>query len=147
LGGITSMTRLPTGTPTRPVSQPGMIWAGEAPISKPNGAPRDQEESKTLRVRQLRPTYCVTTSWPLATGGPDPLISVLTTSLLGRDGVGTFTLGAVPVLAETVGRLPPPLDTLVPDADAVPVYSLIMSTTNTSVSLPVMPTCELPLAP
>src|SRR5258708_12244955 len=85
------MTLLPTGTPTRPVFQPGMIWAGEAPISKPNGAPRDHEESKVVRVRQLRPTYWVTTSWPLATGGPDPLIRVLTTSLLGGAVVGTLT--------------------------------------------------------
>src|ERR1700704_3934699 len=114
------MTLLPTGMPIRPVFQPGMIWAGEAPISKPNGAPRDHEESKVVRVRQLRPTYCVTTSWPLATGGPDPLIRVLTTSLPGGAVVGTLTAGAVFALAVTAGRLPPPSDTWVPEADAVP---------------------------
>src|SRR5260221_10434882 len=114
------MTLLPTGTPSRPVSQPEMIWAGVAPIRKPNGAPRVHEESKTVRVRQLRPTYCVTTSWPLATGAPDPLISVFTTSLLGGVDVGILTVGAVFALAVTVGRLPPPSDTFVPEADAVP---------------------------
>src|SRR5215468_7453053 len=116
-----SMTRLPTGTPTRPLSQPGMIWAGEAPIRKPNGAPRIHEESKTDFVRQLTPTYCVTTSWPLATGGPDPLISVLTTRLLGGADAGILTVGALPACAVTVGRPAPPSDTWLPEADEVPV--------------------------
>src|SRR5258707_14985617 len=120
------MTLLPTGTPSRPWSQPGMIWAGEASISKPNGAPRDHEESKTLPVcapalcGQIAPTYCVTTSWPLATGGPDPLISVLTTSLLGGVDAGALTAGAVVALPLTVGTLPPPSDTWAPEAHAVP---------------------------
>ena len=135
-----SITRLPTGRPSRPLSQPGMICSGVAPIWKPNGAPLDQEESKTARVRQFRPTYWVTTSWPLATAGPFPLISVLTTSELGGDVLGIVTVGALPVAGVTVGRLPPPLDRCVPDADAVPEYDLIMSTTNTSVSVPVTPT-------
>src|SRR5215470_11418100 len=115
------MTLLPIGTPIRPLSQPAMIWAGEAPIWKPNGAPRCQEESKGWRVRQLTPTYCVTTSWPLVTGGPDPLISVLTTRLPGGADEGILTVGAVSVFAETVGRPAPPSDTWVPAADAVPV--------------------------
>ncbi len=115
-----SITRLPTGTPSRPVSQPGMIWAGDAPIWKPNGAPLDQEESKTARVRQFRPTYWVTTSWPLVIFGPVPLISVLTTSLVGGDVFGIVTVGALPVTGLTVGRPPPPLETCVPDADAAP---------------------------
>src|SRR5579864_6191190 len=121
------MTLLPTGTPIRPLSQPGMIWAGEAPIWKPNGAPRVHDESKTLPVfapalaGQIAPTYCVTTSWPLATGGPDPLISVLTTSLLGGADEGTLTVGALPAFAVTVGRPAPPSDMWVPEADEVPV--------------------------
>jgi hypothetical protein len=96
-----------------------MIWAGDASIWKPNGAPLDQEESKIARVRQFRPTYCVTTSWPLATGAPVPLIRVLTTSALGGDVFGIATVGAFPAAEVTVGRLPPPLETCEPDADAV----------------------------
>jgi len=112
------MTRLPTGTPTRPLSQPGMIWAGVASILKPSGAPRVQEESKIARVRQLRPTYWVTTYWPLATGVPDPLIRVLTTRLLGGAVAGILTVGALPVAAVTVGRLPPPSETCAPAAES-----------------------------
>src|SRR5215469_8005498 len=115
---MTSMTRLPTGTPTRPWSQPGKIWAGVASISKPRSMPWDQDESKTARVRQLRPTYWVTTYWPLTTGGPDPLISVLTTRLLGGAVAGILTAGALPVEAVTVGKLPPPLDTCAPAAES-----------------------------
>ena len=88
------------------MSQPGMIWDGVASISKPSGVPRDQEESKTARVRQLRPTYWVTTYWPLATGGPDPLIRVLTTRLLGGADDGILMVGA-------------PLETCAPEADSV----------------------------
>src|SRR5215469_1228014 len=141
------MTLLPTGTPIRPLSQPTMIWAGVAPIWKPNGAPRVHEESKGAFVRQLTPTYCVTTSWPLATGGPDPLISVFTTRPPGGADEGTLTVGALSAFAVTVGRPAPPSDTWVPAADEVPVKTLIMSTTNTSVSVPVTPTWELPAVP
>src|SRR5215831_13315464 len=112
------MTRLPTGTPVRPMFQPGMIWAGVASISKPSGEPRDQDESKTARVRQFSPTYWVTTYWPLVTGGPDPLISVLVTRLPGGAVAGTLTVGALPVAAVTVGRLPPPSETRVPAAES-----------------------------
>src|ERR1700728_330271 len=101
------------------MSQPGMIWAGVASTWKPSGAPRDQDESNTARVRQFSATYWVTTYWPLATGGPEPLISVLTTRLLGGAEVGTLTGGALPAVALTVGRPDPPLETCDPDADAV----------------------------
>ena len=56
-------------------------------------------------------------------------------------------VGALPAAAETVGRPLPPLDTCVPDADAVAEKALIMSTTNTRVSLAVTPTCEFPVLP
>src|SRR5215469_4932550 len=115
---MTSMTRLPTGTPTRPWSQPGKIWAGVASISKPRSMPWDQDESKTARVRQLRPTYWVTTYWPLTTGGPDPLTRVLVTRPLGGAVVGILTVGALPVAVATVGRLPPPSETWVPAAES-----------------------------
>src|SRR6202161_4866976 len=101
-----SITRLPTGRPSRPLSQPGMICSGDAPIWKPNGAPLDQEESKTPRVRQFRPTYWVTTSWPLATAGPLPLISVLTTSEVGGDVLGIVTVGGLTAAGVSVGRAP-----------------------------------------
>ena len=55
--------------------------------------------------------------------------------------------GAAPALAVTLGREPPPLDTLLPVADAVFGNSLIMSTTNTRVSLAVTPAWEFPVLP
>src|ERR1700681_3295362 len=114
---MTSITRLPTRWPMRPASRPGMTWVGVAPMVKPNGSPRLQDESKTLPVRQIAPTYWATTVWPLTTAGPDPLISVFVTSLVG--GVldeGILITGALPVVAVTVGSPPPPLETCVPDA-------------------------------
>ena len=48
-----SSTRLPTVWPTRPLSQPGMTCSGDAPMTKPNGEPDDQEEPKTFLVRQM----------------------------------------------------------------------------------------------
>src|SRR3984885_5186572 len=124
-----------------------MICSGEASILNPSGAPRDQEESNTARVRQFRPTYWVTTYWPEVIGGPLPLMRVLTTRLLGGDDVGTFTVGALPWVAVTVGSAPPPLETCVPEAEAAEASSLIMSTTTHSVSEPVTPPWELPLDP
>src|SRR5579864_8526866 len=121
------MTLLPTGTPSRPVSMPGMSGDDGTSMPRPVGAPRDHEESKILPVcapardGQMTATYWVTTSWPLATGGPDPLISVLTTSLLGGADEGTLTVGALPAFAVTVGRPAPPSDMWVPEADEVPV--------------------------
>ncbi len=61
--------------------------------------------------------------------------------------LGILIVGAVPAAAVTVGSEPPPLDTCCPAAAAVPEKSLIMSTTNTSVSVPLMPACASPLVP
>src|SRR5580700_4951483 len=133
---MTSMTRLPTVWPTRPLSQPGMTWLGVAPMVKPKGWPRVQDASKTLPVRQITPTYWATTVWPLLTAAPDPLISVFATSADGgRPDEGILITGAVPEVAVTVGSAPPPLDTCVPDAESFAPKSLIMSTTKTSVSV------------
>ena len=100
-------------------------------------------------MRQLTPMYCATTSWPLVTTGPDPLISVLVTSVFGGvTPLGIVTLGALPVAALTVGRLPPPLDTWDPDAETVAEeYFWRRSMTKTRVSLPVTPSWEFPLVP
>src|ERR1700744_5413960 len=105
-----SSPRLPTVCPTRPVSQPGMTWLGVAPILKLYGRLRDQDESNTVPVRQLTPVYWATTSSPLVTVAPVPLIRVLETSVLGGvTPLGILIVGAAPVVALTVGRLPPPL--------------------------------------
>ena len=63
--------------------------------------------------------YWATTYWPLTSFGPLPLISVVVTKLVGGLLAGIVIVGALPGWAVTVGRLPPPLDTWVPDADAV----------------------------
>ena len=47
------MTRLPTVWPARPVSHPEITCSGFAPMTKPNGEPDVQEESKTFLVRQM----------------------------------------------------------------------------------------------
>src|SRR5579875_761394 len=145
---MTSRTRLPTVWPTRPLSQPVITWLGVAPILKLNGVPRDQEESKTWPVRQMTPVYCATTVWPLVTAGPVPLIRVLVVRLFGGvTPLGIFTVGALPLAAVTVGRLPPPLETLDPDADAVSENFWIRSRTKTRVSEPDTPSWELPVDP
>ena len=110
------MTRLPTVCPMRPLSQPVMTWLGVAPIVNPNGVPRDHDESKTLPVRQISPTYWLTTVCPLVTAGPVPLIRVLVTSEVGAfPDFGMVMVGAAPDLpAVTAGSEPPPLDTLLP---------------------------------
>ena len=56
-------------------------------------------------------------------------------------------VGAAPDLAVTLGSEPPPLDTLLPEADALSGNSLIMSTTNTRVSFAVTPAWEFPDLP
>src|SRR5512142_899241 len=113
------MTRLPTVWPVRPLSQPGMTCSGDAPMTKPNGEPDVQEEPKTFLVRQMYPVYCATMYSPLTTAGPLPLTSVLATSEPGGEEEGKVRVGAVPALAASVGRLPPPLDTWAPVAPAV----------------------------
>src|SRR5216683_1717438 len=140
------MTRLPTVWPMRPLSQPGMTWLGVAAMVKPKGWPRVQDASKTLPVRQMTPTYCATTVWPLVTADPDPLISVLATSADGGlPDEGILITGALPVVAVTVGNVPPPAEICLPDA-ASPNF-LIMSTTKTSVSVALTPAWELPVLP
>src|ERR1700744_6216568 len=105
-----SSTRLPTVWPTRPLSQPVMTWLGEAPILKLWGRLRDQDESNVVPVRQLTPTYWATTSWPLVTVAPVPLIRVLATSVLGGvTFLGIVILGPLPLASLTLGRRPPPL--------------------------------------
>ena len=88
-----------------------------------------------------------TTVWPFCTVAPEPLISVLTTSedggLWAEDGM--VMVGAAPAFAVTEGSEPPPLVTWVPVAEALFANSLIMSTTNTRVSVAVTPAEELPL--
>src|SRR5215468_5061262 len=98
-GGIDSRTRLPTFFPIRPSLQPGMTWGGEAPMTNPNGALCDHEESKTFPVRQLTPEYCTMRYWPLATAGPEPWISVLLASFAGGLLPGTVILGGLPAAA------------------------------------------------
>ena len=141
------MTRLPAGTPARPLSQPGMICSGVASSSNPNGCCRDHDESKTFLVRQLTPTYWVTTSSPLATGAPVPLIRVLVISFAGSLAAGIVTVGIVPGVALTEGSGPPPSETCWPAADAVAAKFLIRSTTNTTVSDGPTPIWALPWLP
>jgi len=66
------------------------------PITKEAGTPRCHEESKTLPVRQIRPSYCATSSLPFATGGPVPWISVSAWSVPGGAAFGIVTGGATP---------------------------------------------------
>src|SRR5260370_30620106 len=66
------------------------------PITKVAGAPRCHEESKTLLVRQIRPSYCATRTLPLATCGPVPWIRVLACSVPGGAAFGIVTCGAAP---------------------------------------------------
>src|ERR1700722_3162504 len=107
---MTSMTRLPTGTPARPWAQPGTT---SVPRLKLNGCPvgacaDGQEVLKTLPVRQILPTYCATTVSPFTSFGPEPLINVVTDRPLGGELFGTVITGAAPALALTAGSDPPP---------------------------------------
>src|SRR5260370_42439823 len=104
------MTRLPPVWAMGPLSQPGMTWLGVAAMVKPKGWPRGQDASKTLPVRQMTPTYCATTVWPLVTADPDPLISGLATSADGGlPDEGILIPGALPGAAGSAGqrRAPP----------------------------------------
>src|SRR5579862_3570821 len=106
---MTSMTRLPTVWPARPLSHPEITCAGDAPMTKPNGDPEVQEESKTFLVRQMYPVYWAMTYWPLASLGPLPLIRVLVTRAAGGLLAGMVMVGEAPAWAATVGSAPPPL--------------------------------------
>src|SRR6185437_4810551 len=138
---MTSMTRLPTGTPVSPLTKPGTTSA--AFRAKLNGVPDELLEGhvvlKTCLVRQFTATYCATTVWLAASLGPVPWTRVLVTSLLGGEFLGMVIVGAAPVAALTVGRLPPPPETCLPVADAVGGNALIRSSTQTVVSLPLTP--------
>src|SRR5215469_15590620 len=90
------------------------------PIWKPEGALRFHDESKTLPVPQIRPSYCATRSLPFFTTGPVPWIRVWTCSVAGGDACGRWTDGGVPGdEAPTVGRPLPVAACGVPCALAV----------------------------
>src|SRR5260370_11319350 len=144
---MTSSTRLPMVWPTRPRSQPGMTCEGVAPTVKPSGAPLRQDESKSFLLAQITPTYCTRMGWPFPALGPVPLIRVRTASVVGGAALGIVTDGAEPCAFPTAGRVPPPVETCCPPADAVAAYDLIRSTTNTRVSVALTPPCGLPWAP
>src|SRR5258708_9053504 len=115
-----SRTRLATGWPTRPGSQPLMTCP--SPITTVNGVLRDQEESKTWPVRQFTPVYWTARFWPFFTTAPVPLIRVLTWRVFGVVTLaGTLTVGPAVLAAAgavTVGSEPPPFDACVPGTPA-----------------------------
>src|SRR5579863_1848520 len=143
---MTSITRLPTDCPVRPVSQPVITCDGDASMMKPNGAAFCHDDENVWPVRQMTPVYCTTTLSPLTTFGPVPCASVFVTSLDGGLApLGIVTVGGSPGL--TVGRLPPPDDTIFPVAAASAANARIMSTTNTSVSVGLTPAWLFPCLP
>src|SRR6266851_4421661 len=114
------MTRLPTGTPTRPVFQPAITWPSLNTVGIEWGRADDgQFSSKICLLRQITPTYLTTTTCPARTAGPGPLISVVTVRPAGGAVFGIVTAGISPGCADTVGRRPPPLLTCEPEALAV----------------------------
>src|SRR5580704_9046471 len=143
------MTRLPTLAPSMPFPKPGITPV--PPTVKLNGRPGEDEdgqvELKTAPVRQIDATYCTTAVWPAVTTGPVPWMRVLVIMPVGGAVLGTLITGAVPVAAVTVGRVPPPVETWAPTADAVGLSGLIRSTTQTVVSFLVTPRLELPAVP
>src|SRR5215469_12587405 len=140
---MTSSTRLPTGTPVRPWLKPASTLP---PSWNPNTCPACDEVGQLLAntepVRQSAPTNWATTVSPLVSFGPEPLIRVVTDRLAGGEVLGTVMTGAWPVLAVTVGSVPPPLDTCGPDADCVLEYCCSRSTTMTRVSVLFTPSCD-----
>src|SRR5215472_935675 len=103
------MTRLPTGTPTRPVFHAGISWPSWNTFGGVVGCATDGQLSlNTLPVRQIDPTYLTTTASPAFSGAPVPLISVFTTSLLGGPDFGMAICGDTPADALTLGKEPPP---------------------------------------
>src|ERR1700722_1915005 len=144
------MTRLPILTPVSPFWKPGMTPL--PPITKLNGRPAEVEDGQvelnTAPVRQIEATYWATTVCLAVTTGPVPWISVLVTRPLGGVVVfGTVITGAAPAACLTVGRAPPPDDTVVPVAEAVGANGLIRSMTHTVVSVLVTPRLLLPVVP
>src|SRR5215472_11309346 len=103
------MTRLPTGTPTKPVFHAGISWPSLNTFGGVVGCASDGQSSlNTLPVRQIDPTYLTTIASPAFTGTPLPLIRVFTTSLRGGADFGMAICGEAPTWALTVGRMPPP---------------------------------------
>src|SRR5262245_3261176 len=142
------MTRLPTGMPTRPVFQAGISWPSVNTFGGTDGCVADgQLLLNALPVRQIEPTYLTTIDCLAWIGAPEPLISVLTTSLLGGVFLGTEICGAPPGPADTVGSLPPPLLRCLPDALAFGWKECSTSMTQTRVSAGLTPICELPCGP
>src|ERR1700727_3005367 len=127
------MTRLPTLTPVSPFSKPGITpWP---PMVKLNARPAEDDEGQvelnTAPVRQIEATYWATTVCLAVTTGPVPWTSVLVTRALGAAVFGTVMTGATPAACLTVGRVPPPDDTVVPVAEAVGANGLFRSMPHT----------------
>src|SRR5580658_1343802 len=142
------MTRLPTGTPTRPVFHPGMSWPSVNTLGGEVGSEEfGQLSLNTLPVRQIEPTYLTTIDSPAFTGAPVPLISVVTTSLVGGEVLGIVIAGPVAGEELIFGRAPPPSVICVPDAPWVGVNAWSTSITQTRVSVGSTPIWELPCAP
>src|SRR5215472_2289374 len=148
---MTSITRLPTGTPFRPVLKPLITLP---PILNPNSCPSGcfavgQLLANTFPVRQMAPTYWATTVSPSASFGPEPLISGVTDRLVGGELPGKAMEGATPAdfTGVTVGSPLPPLETCGPDADCEPEYCCSRSITQTRVSVPLTPSCDSQLEP
>src|SRR5215469_3071999 len=142
------MTRLPTGTPTRPVFHAGISWPSWNTFGGVVGCCSDGQLSlNTLPVRQIDPTYLTTIASLAFTGAPVPLIRVFTTSLLGGADFGMAICGDAPVAVEIFGRAPPPSVTCCPVAASVGENALSTSTTQTSVSVGLTPIWELPSEP
>src|SRR5215813_6950950 len=139
------MTRLPTGIPTSPVFQAGMSWPSVNRLGGTVGwAAEGQLLLNNWPVRQIEPAYLTTMDCLACNGAPVPLIRVLTTSLLGGAVFGTEICGTPPGPAEMVGRLPPPLVMVLPDALAFGPKACSRSTTQTRVSVGLTPIWELP---
>src|SRR5690348_12572285 len=117
-GGATIITRLPTLTPGRPSSH--ALISCPTPTGKAAGRLRCQEESNSLPEAQIWPTYCTTSSWPFATAGPEPWMSVVTDVLVGAAVFGMVIVGFwFRLVSETVGNAPPPELTAAPDGPAL----------------------------
>src|SRR5579863_9461954 len=142
------MTRLPTGTPTRPVFHAGISCPSWNTFGGVVGAAVvGQLSLNGLPVRQIEPTYLTTIDCPVFTGAPVPWISVVLMSLVGGLDLGMAMVGPVPVWTLTLGSAPPPSVTFLPVAPSVGVNAWSTSITQTSVSLGLTPTCELPRGP
>src|SRR6516225_8513979 len=73
-----------------------MTWLGLAPMVKPNGWLRFQDESNWYPLRQIAPVYWTTTVSPAATVGPVPLIRTFVVRLAGGFPLGILIVRAAP---------------------------------------------------